>query len=296
MMNFCPLCKSIMKDGICTNRNCGNSQFEIDFNKTIEIFTSKYPKQFKIINNSYVLANLLENHQTYKFKNLSIDEDLRNFGFSLINNTKVNIKNICEYLIENKIPIDIKLTGIAEDTSTCICASYKLFKLKEIKKIPSHSFKLYKFYLQVSQLNEQIIKNGEFVLGTNDFMNWVNVGDLYYDESDLNQVLEEFLNAIEHLIVSSKFWTLKAIDNKTGVGLKTFFEKEYAYNFFKDREIKIGKQRRTPLKHIVDDYERNTPKKVLVKEHLRGDMVFEWRNITFKLYPPIIDNRRINGI
>lgn len=304
---FCPLCKSIMKDGICSNRNCGNSQFEIEFNSIIKKL-KETPSEFKkSVNNSYIVeCGLFENQLSY-----SLDDDkLKGFDEKcLLDNNDIpkNIDILIKELLRNDIQLNIKNIGLAFQDDELIFTGFKHSTIKEMKKIPKawcngrHSTRIYKHYFEFYQKSnihpKDSTKHGDNVLATNDFVEWDVVGKMYFSKEYIQETFMRNLYVfLANIYKASRLWTLQMIDSETGLRLKTYFDKEYAYKLFKDREIKEGKQKRTALKHIVNDYERNKPNKVLVKEHLRGDMIFEWRGITFKLHPPIMDEKRINNI
>jgi hypothetical protein len=269
---FCPLCKSIMKDGICSNRNCGNSIFEIEFNKEIEFvkkyIPEKYQKQF---NGAFNIKINMDNPLNYNSDDIKIFNHLR----------------LIENLIKNNIRT-FKTVGYVIGTNEPTLEIIRYMTLKEsigkVKSFRKHCFSCSIITSRGNDLNTPVI------WGTNDFIKWDDIGFTRSNSSTLNRIA--FCGGIIHSTLHN--WTLGIKDKKTGIEFINYFSKEKAYALFKDREIKEGKKRRTSLKHIVDDYERNMPKKVLVKEHLRGDMTFEWRGIILKVHPPLIDEIRLN--
>lgn len=286
-MEFCNLCNSIMKNGICTNRKCANSVFERNFRIFIsDIKKNDEFKNKKVFNNSFLVESEFQNNYSWDCNRTELEDLVLKGTF-----TGKMISKI-KYLLNANVDMEIKLVSHQEINEIAL-TSIKIVPIRNLKKIPYKTkTKKYKYYLYYTQnCKNTKMNNGDCIYGTDNFIEWECVGKLDYEEC-FNDILEDVDLALAYLCCQCTDWTLKIIDSKTGIGLKTFFSKEKAYEFFRDREIKNGKKRRTALKHIVSDYEREVPKKVLVKEHLRGDMEFEWRNLKFKLYSPInIQNR-----
>lgn len=295
---FCPLCNSMMKEGICTNKNCGNSQFEIDFIKVVNE-VKKLPQKFlKIINNSYINEiELFENHMSFK-KSDDIWGQFLKYNADSADKIPNVIDGFINELLNLNIPLSHKIIGMS-DSGEVILSNIRHSTIKTIKRIPKSIInkKIYKHYfefIQISSLKKCNALNGDDVFATNDFKNWVSVGEYYYSGKQINEMfLVNLYISLCHIVKKYFLWTLTMTDKKTNLSLKTYFEKEVAYELFRNREIKEGKKRRTALKHIVDEYEREKPKKTIVNEHFRGAMIFEWRGITFKLSPPILDEQRI---
>lgn len=283
---FCPLCKSIMKNGICTNRNCGNSKLEIDFNNFVKDFVKVNDVKLKQINNSYLCG-----------------KDLFSESLTHERVLKCNSLGALKVLIEAGIDVNVKITNFLVDEKTGVnldnyCVSKLIYyPIQKAKPIPK---KIFKHYIEYGICVSKAIGgnssnfNGQLVFGSNDLKEWKPAGfnsicNAKFDE----EMYSKLLILASFSLTKSVLWTVSITDNKTGISIKTFFEKEMAYQLFKDREIKQGKKRRTALKHIVNKYEREKPNKKLVDEHFRGSMTFEWRGLNFRLSPPQIDEERI---
>lgn len=289
-IEFCPLCKSIMKEGLCTNRKCGNSKLEIDFNKFVNLLKKISPNRLKKINNSYLDGlDLFENSLTF---NRILRPELK--GIDSLKSLKP--------LIEAGIDINIKFTNCMVDENKeknldeINVIGMRYFDIRHARCIPA---KIYKHYIDYYLITTMKLGEGRrqtapnaLVYGSNDLEKWHPAG-LNSKTTELVDDFDKIEVLVNLVLTKMELWTLKIIDNNTGISINTFFSKDKAYELFKDREIKQGKKKRTALKHIVTDYEREKPRKVLVKEHLRGDMIFQWRGITFKLYPPTLDEKRI---
>lgn len=284
---FCPLCKSIMKEGICTNRNCGNSKLEIDFNNFISKFNKLSDGKLKGINNSYLLGKDLFS------ESLTYDKQPRCYTLGEL-----------KELIERNIDINVKVSNFLIDEkrneNLDIYSTFKLiyFPLDKAKPIPK---RIFRHYIELGLCTSKGFGKGAttvnrgIVFGSNDLEKWEPAGFNIHEDLKHNKEWYSTLLALASFSLGkSVLWTVSITDNKSGISIKTFFEKEKAYKLFKDREKKEGKKRRTALKHIVNEYQRESPKKSIVDEHFRGDMIFEWRGLTFKLTPPILDEKRIN--
>lgn len=282
---FCPLCKSLMVDGLCSNKKCGNSQLEIDFNeyrKHIKI-NKKYENVF---NNSYVVEHRhmigLDKFEHYKLdltdlykKDVRIEEKV-----IFINGTdgfvNVKIKDVnttyAQEITRSRYKYYIKTIITTYNAHNVIKEGLKVRNRadkRRIKKISSKPMRL------------------EVFLCSNDLVHWYCF-DNKLKKDDI-QVALDFIS----ILTSNKAYKWTVICSQNGFNIKYFVDKEQAYRIFKDRDIKEGKKKRTALKQIIDDYERKKPKQITVKEHFRGDMVFQWRGITFTLIPPQIAERRI---
>lgn len=273
-LNFCPLCKSIMKDGICSNRNCRNSIFEISFNQEIKNIKKWIPKKyFTQFDGAFNLDINLDNPLNY-------NQDSIRFMFDLS-----LAENVINYGIKT-----FKLMTYINETDKPLVEILRYFSMKEgvgkVKCLKKHYFSCTVIAPEGNNIRTPVIG------GTNDFLKWDDVGRCKSMPGSLKDVRS--MIGLAHYKIHN--WTLEIKDPETGIGITNLFTKEKAYELFKDREIKQGNQRRTALKHIVGEFERQKPKKTIVDEYFRGDMEFEWRNLIFKLHPPIIDDMRINGI
>ena len=284
---FCPLCRSVMKNGVCTNLKCGNTQLEIDFNNFLSKLNKFSPDAIRSINNSYI-------------KGIELFEDDMTFSKGLVSvpdNLEISLP-ILKPLIENKLDVNVKLANFmrSEDRTKNLdyinVQTMKYYSIKEARIMPVKKYKHYiEFSLETTMGGFGRKKNVPLahIWGSNDLIKWHKAGLNSLENIDFNK----WSYLISIALAKNIMWSLKIKDNKTGLSVKTFFTKDRAYELFKDREIKNGKKRRTALKHIVDDYERHIPKDAMIKEHFRGDMVFQWRGITFTLSPSNIDLERI---
>lgn len=283
--NFCPLCKSLMIDGVCSNKKCGNSQLEIDFNeycKHIKI-NKKYENVF---NNSYVIETRhivgLDKSEHFKLdltnlykEDIRIDEKVifitDTGGFISVKIKDVNT-TYAQEITRPKYKYYVKTITTTYNSYNVVKERLKVSNRAEkrrIKKISSKPIRLEAFY------------------GSNDLVHWYCLDKEF--KKDDTQVVLDFISTL----TSNKAYKWTVICSQNGFSIKYFLEKEQAYRIFKDRDIKVGKKKRTALKQIIDEYERKKPKQITVKEHFRGDMVFQWRGITFTLIPPQIAERRI---
>lgn len=290
-IKFCPLCKSIMKDGICTNRKCGNSQLEIDFNNFVKKFSDLSNVKLREINGSYLHGlNLFQDSLTYDFSSVPKSNSLENLKILIEAGFNVDVK-VTNFLVDEKKEINL---------DNYLVQRLIYYPLKKAKPMPQ---KIFKHYIELSLCVSKALNGNSknisraIVFGSNDFIKWESAGlNLSYDLGFNKDCYERLLAICNFSMAKAILWTVSIVDNKTGISIKTFFEKEKAYQLFKDREIKEGKKRRTALKHIVSKYERKSPQKIFVDEHFRGDMTFEWRGLTFKLTPPFIDKERIEKV
>lgn len=277
-ITFCPLCKSMMKDGICTNRKCGNSQLEIDFVKFVDNIKTFPKSKINYLNNSFIIGH------GFKHASSSLLFDSEKECIS------TDISENIGYMVKNKAPINMRMCRFFTNVDELWVDGIRFYTIYETKN-RKRPFKVFKYYLEYYIVSSPATtKNGDFILGSNDLSKW-------YIASDREYIDESLIRCIEISVGFNKYvcdnWVIALKDNETGIKIKTVFQKEFAYNLFKDRELKEGKKRRTALKHIVDDYKRHKPNDIIVNEHFRGDRVFEWRGITFTLTPPVVAAKRI---
>lgn len=273
---FCDECHSIIKNGLCTNKKCQKTELEM-YSDTVNDFIKKYatPKYYKKIINEFNNCQCLDSK----------------FDCESLENSDELIKANHDVADLEKMGIEIKIKYVTD-----IEGGYNFIEIKKIKPsmVRGRVKKSYPYYLKFRVI--WVLKNCNqditVYFGSFNKRDWFFTSNLYNDESGIEFTMQ-FHISIGYIYWLSKRWSIDIKKNSNDLGFRYAIDKQTANKILLLRNKKEDTNRRITLLHLVNSYQRNKPKNVDVKTHLRANENFNIDDLECHIHPSLKDMQKV---
>lgn len=273
---FCDECHSIIKNGLCTNKKCQKTELEMH-SDTVNDFIKKYAtkKYYKKIINEFNNCQCLDSK--FDCESLENSDELIKANHDVADLEKMGVK------------IDIKV--ITDDKN-----GYEFIHIKEVdsKTVRGKVQKSYPYYLQFRTL--WILKNCNqditVYFGSFNKRDWLFTSNIYEDNSGIELTIQ-LHQIIGYIYWLSKRWSIDIKKNSNNLGFRYAIDKQTANRVLLLRNKKENTNRRVTLLHLVNSYQRNKPKNVDVKIHLRANENFNIDDLECHIHPSLKDMQKV---